>query len=452
MSKTIAIVGRPNVGKSTLFNRLAGRRLALVDDTPGLTRDRRDVPVKFGDLSFTLIDTAGFEDESGETLSARMQHQTEHAVDLADICLFVIDAREGVTPLDEHFGEILRHKGAAVILCANKCEGRAGSDGLIESFALGYGDPIGMSAEHGDGMGDLYAALDAAFANLSDNDDPDNKPAKGKDAPLKLAIVGRPNVGKSTLINALVGEERMLTGPEAGITRDSISLNWQWNGRAISLFDTAGLRRSTKVSDRLEKLAVGDTNRAVKFAEVVVLMMDARDAFEKQDLHIADRVVREGRALIFAINKVDLVDDLGELRKELDEKLERLLPQVRGAPIVYLSAHTGRNLDRLMPQVEKIYTDWNAKIATRDLNDWLHEMEQKHPPPAVQGRRVRLKYISQIKSRPPTFVLFASRAKHLPDSYMRYLINGLRTAFDLPGTPIRVQIKTGKNPYVEGKE
>lgn len=452
MSKTIAIVGRPNVGKSTLFNRLAGRRLALVDDTPGLTRDRRDVAVKFGDLSFTLIDTAGFEDESGETLSARMQQQTEHAIDLADICLFVIDAREGLTPLDQHFGEILRRKGARVILCANKCEGRAGTDGLMESFSLGYGEPVGISAEHGDGMGDLYAALDAAFADLSGTDEPDEKTAKGKDAPLKLAIVGRPNVGKSTLINALIGEERMLTGPEAGITRDSISLNWQWNGRAISLFDTAGLRRNTKVSDRLEKLAVGDTNRAVKFAEVVVLMMDARDAFEKQDLHIADRVAREGRALIFAINKVDLVDDLGALRKELDEKLERLLPQVRGAPMVYLSAHTGRNLDRLMPQVEKIYTDWNAKIATRDLNDWLHEMEQKHPPPAVQGRRVRLKYISQIKSRPPTFVLFASRAKHLPDSYMRYLTNGLRTAFDLPGTPIRVQIKTGKNPYVEGKE
>jgi len=451
MSKTVVIVGRPNVGKSTLFNRLAGRRLALVDDTPGLTRDRREAVVRFGDLCFKLVDTAGFEDDGGDSLSARMQRQTEQAIAEADICLFLIDARQGVTPLDLHFAGILRKRGGSVIVAANKCEGRAGTEGFYEAFALGFGEAIAVSAEHGDGLGDLYGALEQGLGEDQAGPDDEAAPGTGKDAPLRLAIVGRPNVGKSTLINALIGQDRMLTGPEAGITRDSISLEWNWRGRAISLYDTAGLRRTTRVRDRLEKLAVTDTKRAVQFAEVVVLLMDAREAFEKQDLHIADMVAREGRALIFAINKIDLIEDLAFLRRDLDEKLARLLPQVRGAPIVYLSAETGRGLDRLMPEVDKIYTDWNAKIATRDLNDWLREMEQKHPPPAVQGRRIRLKYMAQTKARPPTFVLFASRAKHLPDSYMRYLINGLRDTFGLPGTPIRIQLKTGKNPYVEDR-
>lgn len=454
MTTSVAIIGRPNVGKSTLFNRLAGKRLALVDDTPGLTRDRRETDIQFGDLSFTLMDTAGFENESGDNLSARMQQQTEIAIEEADVCIFLVDARSGLTPLDTHFADLLRKRHNKVVLAANKCEGRAGTTGLYEAYELGFGDPVPLSAEHGEGIGDLYTALFNKFEALGllDADQDDDLAEDDPTKPLKLAIVGRPNVGKSTLINTLLGEERLLTGPEAGITRDSISLNWNWQGRPISLFDTAGLRRRTKIGDRLEKLAVGDTKWAIQFAEVVVLLMDANDAFQKQDLHIADQVEQEGRALIFAINKVDQINDLDELRRVMKEKLERLLPQVKGAPMIYISGQSGKGLKNLMPQVDKIYKDWNGRIATNDLNNWLRQMEQRHPPPAVQGRRVRLKYMSQTKARPPTFVLFASRSKHLPDSYIRYLINGIRTDFDLPGTPIRIQVKTGHNPYADGKK
>ena len=447
MSFTVAVVGRPNVGKSTLFNRLVGQRIALVDDTPGVTRDRREGQASLGDLSFTIIDTAGYENIDDESLQSRMQKQTELAIAEADVCLFVIDGRAGLTPLDEYFADILRKSGGEVVLVANKCEGRAAEAGIYESYKLGLGDPIAISAEHGEGMGDLYAALgryaeDAAPA--IEDEDPEDP-----DRPLRLAIVGRPNVGKSTLINQIVGEDRLLTGPEAGITRDAISVDWSWNGKPVLLFDTAGIRRRARVTKKLEKLSVGDTLRAVRFAEVVVLLMDATNAFEKQDLQIADLVVKEGRALILALNKWDLVDDKIEAQRAYQEKLERLLPQIRGVPLLKLSALRDKGLNTIMPAVEHVYRDWNAKVKTSELNAWLKEMEQRHPPPAVGGKRIRLRYLSQTKSRPPTFVLFASRANHLPESYKRYLVNGLRQAFDIEAVPIRLQLKQGKNPYAD---
>ena len=447
MSFTVAVVGRPNVGKSTLFNRLVGQRIALVDDTPGVTRDRREGQASLGDLSFTIIDTAGYENIDDESLQSRMQKQTELAIAEADVCLFVIDGRAGLTPLDEYFADILRKSGGEVVLVANKCEGRAAEAGIYESYKLGLGDPIAISAEHGEGMGDLYAALgryaeDAAPA--IEDEDPEDP-----DRPLRLAIVGRPNVGKSTLINQIVGEDRLLTGPEAGITRDAISVDWSWNGKPVLLFDTAGIRRRARVTKKLEKLSVGDTLRAVRFAEVVVLLMDATNAFEKQDLQIADLVVKEGRALILALNKWDLVDDKVEAQRAYEEKLGRLLPQIRGVPLLKLSALRDKGLNTIMPAVEHVYRDWNAKVKTSELNAWLKEMEQRHPPPAVGGKRIRLRYLSQTKSRPPTFVLFASRANHLPESYKRYLVNGLRQAFDIEAVPIRLQLKQGKNPYAD---
>lgn len=447
MSFTVAVVGRPNVGKSTLFNRLVGQRIALVDDTPGVTRDRREGQASLGDLHFTIIDTAGYENVDDESLQARMQKQTELAVVEADVCLFVVDGRAGLTPLDEYFADILRKSGGEVLLVANKCEGRAAEAGIYESYKLGLGDPIAISAEHGEGMGDLYAALEryAQESELAMDDEDLDDP----DRPLRLAIVGRPNVGKSTLINQIIGEDRLLTGPEAGITRDAISVDWSWGGKPVLLFDTAGIRRRARVTKKLEKLSVGDTLRAVRFAEVVVLLMDATNAFEKQDLQIADLVVREGRALILALNKWDLVDDKVEAQHVYQEKLERLLPQIRGVPLLKLSALRDKELQTIMPAVEHVYRDWNAKVKTSELNAWLKEMEQRHPPPAVGGKRIRLRYLSQTKSRPPTFVLFASRANHLPDSYKRYLVNGLRQAFDIEAVPIRLQLKQGKNPYTD---
>jgi GTP-binding protein len=444
MPLKLAIVGRPNVGKSTLFNRLAGRKLAIVDDQPGVTRDRKFGTGRIGDLDLELIDTAGFEDVADESLEARMRAQTERAIDEADVSLFVIDSREGVTGLDEVFADILRRKDKPVVLAANKAEGNAGDAGVLEAFGLGLGEPVAISAEHGEGMADLYAAL-LAVAQDEDADAEDDA-----DKPVRIAIVGRPNAGKSTLVNRLVGEERLLTGPEAGITRDAIPVDWEWDGRPVRLVDTAGLRRKAKVQEKLEKLSTADTIRAITFAEVVILVMDATHPFEIQDLQIADLVEREGRALVFALAKWDLVTDPQARLAEIIEEAQRQLPQVRGAPIVALSAETGRGLDRLMPAVFKTHADWSTKVKTRDLNDWLAMAVQRHPPPAVNGRRVRPKYMAQTKARPPTFVLFASRAAQLPDSYRRYLINSIRESFDLPGVPIRVTVKSNRNPFVDG--
>lgn len=440
----LAIVGRPNVGKSTLFNRLAGRRLAIVDDRPGVTRDRRHGTGRLGDLDLELIDTAGFEDATDASLEARMRRQTEQAVAEADIVLFVIDAREGVTPMDKVFAELLRRAGKPVVLAANKAEGGAGLAGILDAHALGLGEPAAISAEHGEGMADLYAALLATAVESG----PDLG-AETDDKPIRLTIVGRPNAGKSTLVNRLVGEDRLVTGPEAGITRDAVSVDWTWQGRRVRLVDTAGLRRKARVEGVLERLAVKDALRALTFAEVALLVMDANCAFETQDLQIADLIEREGRALVFVLAKWDLVEDPGPRLQALIERAGQMLPQVRGAPLVALSAETGRGLDRLMPAVIKAHTDWSAKVATHDLNDWLRLATERHPPPAVDGRRVKPKYIAQIKSRPPTFVMFANRADKLPDSYRRYLVNSLRQSFDLPGTPIRLTVKSGRNPYAD---
>jgi GTP-binding protein len=440
----IAIVGRPNVGKSTLFNRLAGKRLAIVDDRPGVTRDRRFGTGRIGDLDLELIDTAGFEDVTDESLEARMRRQTEVAVEEADIALFVIDAREGVTPADRVFGELLRKSGKPVLLAANKSEGKAGAAGALDAYSLGLGEPLEISAEHGEGLAELYAAI-VAVAPQEVEEEPEDD-----DKPIRIAIVGRPNAGKSTLVNRLIGEERLLTGPEAGITRDAIPVDWEWNGRTIRLVDTAGMRRKAKVETGLERLSVQDTLRAITFAEVVVLVMDATHPWETQDLQIADLVEREGRAIVFVLAKFDLIENPGAALKEAIEAASRLLPQVRGAAVVALSAETGRHLDRLMPAVLKAHADWSTKLKTRDLNDWLALATQRHPPPAVNGRRVKPKYMAQTKARPPTFVMFASRADQLPDSYRRYLINSLRESFDMPGTPMRLTVKSNsKNPYDE---
>jgi len=445
MALKLAIVGRPNVGKSTLFNRLAGRKLAIVDDRPGVTRDRRFGTGRIGDLDLEIIDTAGFEDVTDESLEARMRHQTELAIDEADVALFVIDSREGVTPMDEVFAEILRRRDMPVVLAANKAEGRQGDSGILEAFSLGLGEPVPISAEHGEGMADLYAALIAVAPTQDDLDEDD-------DQHVKIAIVGRPNAGKSTLVNKLIGEDRLLTGPEAGITRDAIPVDWTWDGRAVRLVDTAGLRRKAKVQEKLEKLSTGDSIRAITFAEIVILVMDATHPFEVQDLQIADLVEREGRGLVFVLAKWDLVEDPQARLAELIDEAQRQLPQLRGSPIIALSAETGRGLDKLMPAVFKTHADWSTKVKTKDLNDWLRMATERHPPPAVNGRRIKPKYMAQIKARPPTFVLFASRADQLPESYRRYLINSIRESFDLPGVPIRVTVKSNKNPYAEGEE
>ena len=444
MPLKVAIVGRPNVGKSTLFNRLAGRALAIVDDRPGVTRDRRYGTGRLGDLDLELIDTAGFEDVSDESLTARMQVQTEKAIEEADLSLFVIDAREGVTQLDHIFADALRRGGKPVLVLANKSEGKAGEAGALDAYALGFGEPIEVSAAHGEGMSDLYAAVVQAAPEAEEEDD-----AGSADKPIRIAVVGRPNAGKSTLVNRLIGEDRMLTGPEAGITRDAIPVDWDWDGKRVRLVDTAGLRRKAKVQEKLERLSVQDSLRAITFAEVVLLIMDAEHPFETQDLQIADLVEREGRALVFVLAKWDLIESPQARLKALQEDVDQALPQLRGSPMVALSAETGRGLDRLMPAVLKVHKDWSAKVKTRDLNDWLKLAVQRHPPPAVQGRRIKPKYMAQTKSRPPTFVLFASRADQLPDAYRRYLINGIRQSFDLPGVPIRLTVKSGSNPYAD---
>ncbi|PVM88942.1 ribosome biogenesis GTPase Der [Caulobacter radicis] len=449
MPLKLAIVGRPNVGKSTLFNRLAGKKLALVDDQPGVTRDRRFAHGRLGDLDLELIDTAGFEDVTDESLESRMRAQTELAIDEADVALFVFDAREGLTPLDRIFAEMLRRRNKPVVVAANKSEGKQAEIGAAEAHQLGLGEPIPISGEHGEGMADLYAALLAVTPEelqeeFEDYDD-DTKP-------IKIAIIGRPNAGKSTLVNRLIGEQRLLTGPEAGITRDSISVDWTWDGRKIRLVDTAGLRKKAKVNEKLEKLSTQDTIRSMTFAEVVLLVMDATHPFETQDLQIADLAEREGRCVVFVLAKWDLIEDPGQILKEFNEHAERMLPQLRGAPVVALSGETGRGVERLMPAVIKTHRDWSTKVKTRDLNDWLQLAMQRHPPPSVGGKRVKPKYMAQTKARPPTFVLFSSRADQMPDHYRRYLVNSLRESFDLPGVPLRITIKSGANPYADADQ
>jgi GTP-binding protein len=452
MSFTIAIIGRPNVGKSTLFNRLAGSRLALVDDQPGLTRDRREAETSIGPFDATLIDTAGFEDAK-TGLGPRMREQTQAAIAQADVVVFMIDARAGVIGSDESFADLVRSSGKPVILAANKCEGRAADPGLYEAFRLGLGEPIAISAEHGTGIGELIEAIEekaGAAGEAALAADEDSGTEETGDRPLRLAIIGRPNVGKSTLVNSLLGEERMITGPEAGITRDSIAVELTWEGRSLQLFDTAGLRRKMRVEGKAEELSVGDTLKAIRFAEAVVIVLDAETPFEKQDLQIVDLIVQEGRALVIAVNKWDLMQEKQQLLAELREKCERLLPQIKGVALVPVSALSGKGLDKLMRAVLEADALWNRRLPTRRLNKWLQEVVESHPPPAVSGRRLKLRYMTQSNARPPTFILFCSRPKAVPDSYVRYLVNGLRKAFDMPGVSIRLHLRGGANPYAKG--
>jgi GTP-binding protein len=451
MPFTIAIVGRPNVGKSTLFNRLAGKRLALVDDQPGLTRDRREADAEFGTTAVRLIDTAGLEHGDGG-LTARKREQTVAAIKQADLVVFLIDARAGIVAADEIFADLVRASGKPVILAANKCEGRAAEPGLYEAFSLGLGEPLPISAEHDLGIGDLSDAIQAASAQ-GEGAEIAKGPAAQEEVvahPLRIAVVGRPNVGKSTLVNTILGEERMITGPEAGITRDAIAVDIERQGRALRLFDTAGLRRKMRVEGTAEELSVGDTLRAIRFAEVVVLLLDAERPFEKQDLQIADLIVEEGRALVIAVNKWDLVRAPQARLAELRETCERLLPQIKGVTFVPVSALTGKGVDNLMRAMLAADELWNKRLPTHALNQWLREAVEAHSPPAVSGRRIKLRYITQSNARPPTFVLFCSRPKALPDSYVRYLVNSLRETFDLPGVPIRLHLRKGENPYAKG--
>lgn len=469
MSFTLAIVGRPNVGKSTLFNRLVGKRLALVDDQPGVTRDLREGQGRLGDLRFVVIDSAGLEMADDDSLQGRMRRLTERAVDEADICLFVVDARVGVTAADEYFADILRRRARHVILAANKSEGRAGEAGALEAYALGLGEPLRLSAEHGEGMDDLYSVLapladrveaerPAPIEPVTDVDIPEAEAESGEAAedwrpsetrPLQLAVIGRPNAGKSTLINKIIGEDRLLTGPEAGITRDSISVTTEFMGTPMRVFDTAGMRKRAKVTDKVEKLSVADGLRAVRFAEVVVVLLDVAIPFEQQDLRIADFAETEGRAVVVAANKWDLEDDKPHKLNELRANFERLLPQLKGAPMVTVSARTGKGLDRLHAAILKAHEVWNRRVSTAKLNRWLETMTESHPPPAPGGRRIRLRYMTQVKTRPPAFIVKATHTDKLPESYQRYLVNGLRVDFDMPGTPIRLFFRDQgvNNPY-----
>jgi len=451
MGFTVAILGRPNVGKSTLFNRLVGRRTALVDDAPGVTRDRREGDGRIADLEFRVIDTAGLEEAAPATLAGRMRAQTERSLDLADVVLLVIDARDGVTEPDKHFGGWLRKSGKPVVLVANKAEGRAEQAAVGEAYALGLGDPVPLSAAHGEGFAELYQRL-RDFAPLPEEIPPGDEVAgDAPERPLQLAIVGRPNVGKSTLVNRLVGEDRLLTGPEPGITRDSIALEWQWRGRPIRLVDTAGLRRRARVEDPLERLSVADTLRTIRFAGTVVLLLDALEPFGRQDLTIANLVAEEGRALVLAANKWDAVADKPAALRQLRDRLTASLAQLQGVPLVPISGLAGTGLDALMKAVAAADAVWNKRLSTPALNRWLAAIQQHHPPPLVGARRLRLRYITQANTRPPTFALFASKPGELPDSYRRYLVNALRQDFDLPGTPIRLMLRKGENPYARAK-
>ena len=447
MNFTVAIVGRPNVGKSTLFNRLVGRRLALVDDRPGVTRDRREGEAQLGDLEFTVVDTAGLEEAAPESLSGRMRAQTETAIGLADAIFFMIDARVGPTPADQAFAALVHKSGKPTVLIANKSEGKAGEAGRYEAYALGLGEPIPTSAEHNEGLSDLYdALLEALPVETAEQRERAGADLSGPQA-IRVAIVGRPNAGKSTLINRLIGEDRLLTGPEAGITRDSIAVDFEWHGQKFKLHDTAGIRRRSRVDEKLEKLSVADALNAVRFAEVVVVLMDVDNAFEEQDQRIADLVEQEGRAIVFAINKWDLKENkagaISKLRTLADEKLTQMV----GVPLVAVSGLTGEGLDRLIQAIIDAHAVWNKRISTSALNRWFEHAVSAHPPPAVSGRRLRLNYMTQAKTRPPTFVLFCTRADALPDAYKRYLVNSLREAFELPGTPIRLMLREKDNPF-----
>ena len=465
MSFTLAIIGRPNVGKSTLFNRLVGKKLALVDDQPGVTRDRREGEARLGDLRFTIIDTAGLEESSGDTLTTRMRQQTEAAIIGADAVLFVFDARQGVTPADRHFATLVRRADKPVIVLANKAEGRTGATGAQEGYDLGLGDPLPISAEHNEGLSELYSTLlevlppDMTVAHGGEEEEKrlilgDDEDGSELDLtkPLRIAVAGRPNAGKSTLINRILGEERLLTGPEPGVTRDAIGIDFEWRDRKVKLFDTAGLRRRSRIEEKLEKLATADAIRAVRFAEVVVLLLDATIPFEKQDLTIAGLVEREGRALVIALNKWDLIEDKSQLIVRLREEAETLLSFVKGVQIVPVSGLTGAGIDRLFETVAKAHELWNKRIATSRLNRWLEGTVDRTPPPAVSGRRIKIRYMTQPVARPPTFVLFGNQLDSLPDSYKRFLINGIRQTFDLPGTPIRINFRTSSNPYDKRKK
>jgi GTPase len=449
MPFTVALVGRPNVGKSTLFNRLVGARRALVDNRPRVTRDRREGQARVGDLSFKVIDTAGLEHAGKSGLSGKMQAQTVAAMAQADAVLFLVDARAGVTPDDRSFAGLARKSGKPIILIANKSEGKAADAAAFESYALGFGDPVTISAEHGEGMAALYDALRTALPEATAKSEPDQVAVREK--PIRIAVVGRPNTGKSTLINRLLGQERLLTGPESGITRDAIAVDFAWRGRELRIYDTAGLRRRSRIVEKIEKLAAADARDAVRFAEVVVVLMDAEGPFVEQDIRIADLVEQEGRAIVIAINKIDLMPRQPNVRQHLRKDADRLLPQIKGVPLVLVSALSGEGLDQLMEAAMDSHAVWNRRVPTAALNRFLREAVGSHPPPAVKGRPLRLDYMTQPKSRPPTFVLFAARALALPDTYRRYLVNGLRQAFSLPGTPIRLTVRAKANPYAGRK-
>jgi len=446
MSFTVAIVGRPNVGKSTLFNRLVGRRLALVDDKPGVTRDRREGEARLGDIEFTVIDTAGLEESAAESLSGRMRAQTETAIAQADAIFFMIDARAGPLPADRAFAELTRKSGKPTVLIANKSEGTAGTAGRLEAYALGLGEPIPISAEHNEGLSDLYDALRAALpAETAAAAQAAAEPSAAH--AIRVAIVGRPNAGKSTLVNRLVGEERLLTSPEAGTTRDAIAVDLDWQDRKFKLYDTAGLRRRSRIDEKLEKLSVADALNAVRFAEVVVVLLDVASAFEEQDQRIADLAEQEGRAIVIAVNKWDLKEKKVGAISKLREQAEDKLRQLKGIPLVAVSGLTGEGLDRLMQAIVDAYNVWNRRVPTAALNRWFDKAQSAHPPPAVSGRRLKLNYITQAKARPPSFVLFCTRADALPEAYKRYLVNSLRENFDLPGTPIRLTLREKENPF-----
>jgi len=446
---TVAIVGRPNVGKSTLFNRLVGKRLALVDDRPGVTRDRREGDAKLLGLEFRVIDTAGFEDEDPQTLPGRMRQQTETAVRSADAALFLIDSREGVTPLDEEIGRWLRVESTPVILVANKSEGRAGESGILDGFRLGLGEPVAISAEHGEGVADLFEAL---LPLVEGNEEiPTEEADVDEAAPLKLAIVGRPNAGKSTLVNRMVGEDRLITGPEAGITRDSISLDWEWQGRPVQLVDTAGLRKRAKVTDKLERLSTADARRAIDYAEVVVVLLDATRGLESQDLRIAELVIEEGRALMIAINKWDVAENASALFNGIKAALEEGLSQVKGLPVLTVSARTGKGIDQLLGAAFELREQWSRRVSTGELNRWFERAIEANPPPAPGGKRIKLRYITQVKTRPPSFVIFGNRLWELPESYSRYLLNSMRRDLKLGPVPLRLTLRSSKNPFDRGR-
>lgn len=461
MTFTVAIIGRPNVGKSTLFNRLVGKRVAIVDDAPGITRDRREGAGKIADMNFRVFDTAGLEDVNDDSLESRMRKQTEIALEEADVALMLFDARAGITPIDRHFAGLLRRSKTPVIVVANKCERGAGEAGRLEAYELGLGEPIAISSEHGEGIGELYDALKPYydrdtknknsfnFSDLDEDDDDDDDDDAVMGRPLQMTIIGRPNVGKSTLVNCLLGSERMLTGPESGITRDSISIPWQYEGRSINLIDTAGLRRKSRVTEKVEYLSTNDTKRAINFSQVAVLVLDGEDMMEKQDLTIAGSVIDEGRALVIAVNKWDLIKDKKEAMQKLEDRLQTSLPQVRGVPIVTISAKNNKGMDKLMEAVFDVFEVWNRRVSTGQLNRWLEQVLHDHQPPLVSGRRVKVRYITQAKTRPPTFALFVSHTKGLPESYLRYMANALREDFELWGIPLRLVVRKGRNPYGE---